>query len=481
MNFDLKGQNEDTEHRGSDDFMRIFSGVLQHLPSSSNISLNILKLAVLLLQRSQSYLHSTQAEMENEPENICHKLGCKKYGAKLCGSCGIACYCSADCQKDDWNTIHIIWCKNKLPHLAIPVFEIDKVLVKVHQHVDRLYEDSKLAAGIAIMERLLSFLELQYGTRVPGRTYRVRKNSDRVDDLPLIKLRFKLSEFYTGVANFDKSLTHSLACRQLLESRTLGCDDKVLRYLCQTEINLCSIYFEKTQLTKAQHHGEEAVTFARKLKGEGHIKCLSDALRGLGDTYGMLGRYSEALELTKESYFLISENFGPERPDAQNLSSQIIEYLVFTGDFSTANEYARLSYDVLVDPRNGVHPEHYTVGIAMSQLAALWVGMPTVPNESLEKGIEAENFARRACVIMLKRYGRDLLGMSRFFKGLGDVLFKKWSFSTETGIFIEHIEQEYRFLSDQNTSSERNRLHKIYVGIIQNPYSKIEDMELFEN
>jgi tetratricopeptide (TPR) repeat protein len=473
----LKGQNEDTERPRNDDFMMLVIDVSQQLVSSSNICLKIPKVGAPHQHRSPLHLHTNQAEMENEPENVCHKLGCKKYGAKLCGSCGVACYCSADCQKDDWNTIHMIWCKNKLPHLAIPIFEIDKVLVKVHQHVDRLYEDSKLTAGIAILERLLSFLELQYGTRVPGRTYRVRKNSDRVDDLPLIKLRFKLSEFYTGVANFDKSLLHSIACRQLLESRTLGCDDKVLRYLCQTEINLCSIYFEKGQLTKAQHHGEEAVTFARKLKGEGHIKCLSDALRGLGDTYGMIGRYSEALELTKESYFLISENFGPERPDAQNLSSQIIEYLVFTGDYSTAHEYARLSYDVLVDPRNGVHPEHYTVGIAMSQLASLWAGMPSVANESEEKGVEAEYFARRACVIMLKRYGRDLLGMSKFFKGLGDVLFKKWSFCAETRIFIEQIEQDYRLVSDQNTSSQRNRLHKIYIGIMQDPYTKIEDIE----
>ena len=413
-------------------------------------------------------------------DDVCHKLGCKKYGAKICGSCGAACYCSVECQRDDWQTIHIIWCKNKLPLVSLPLSEIDKVLVKVHSHVQRLYDDSKLAAGIAIMERLLAFVELQYGARIPGKSYRVRRNSDRVDDLPLIKLRFKLSEFYTGVGNFDKSLLHSIACRELLEPRTLGCDDKVLRYLCQTEINLCSIYFERTQLTKAQHHGEEAVTFARKLKGEGHIKCLSDALRGLGDTFGMLGNYTEALELTKESYFLISENFGPERPDAQNLSSQIIEYLVFTGDFTTADEYARLSYDVLVDPRNGVHPEHYTIGIAMNQLATLWAEMPADPTESEEKGIEAECFARRACVIMLKRYGRDLLGLSKFFKGLGDVLFKKWSFCSETRIFIEQIEQEYRLISDENTLSQRNRLQKIYVGILSNPYSRIDELE-YEN
>ena len=56
----------------------------------------------------------------------CRKNGCSNAGTKYCGACGLACYCTVECQKEDWR-VHKAMCVdvNKLPEKLI---DIDKVL-----------------------------------------------------------------------------------------------------------------------------------------------------------------------------------------------------------------------------------------------------------------------------------------------------------------------------------------------------------------
>ena len=46
------------------------------------------------------------------PPLLCSRLGCKELGrkGKRCGKCLVACYCSLECQREDWPA-HKVLCK----------------------------------------------------------------------------------------------------------------------------------------------------------------------------------------------------------------------------------------------------------------------------------------------------------------------------------------------------------------------------------
>jgi tetratricopeptide (TPR) repeat protein len=232
-------------------------------------------------------------------------------------------------------------------------------------------------------------------------------------------------------------------------------------------------------VTEAKHHGLLGLEYARKYKGDENMKYLFEALRGISDTYGLMGEYEEALEYGKECYLVVSELYITEHSDVQQALSQIVEYYSLLGNYSLAYGYAKFNYETLTDPSSDIHSEHYSIGISMCQIANIWVNIPNEERsaDGLERSVEAENFARKACVIMLNRYGRDLLSLSRFFKTLADVLEKNWSCSEESRMFLELIDIEYRMKSDPSTYFERNRLNLIYENITKSPHIRIENVE----
>ena len=419
---------------------------------------------------------STQSKLK-DMKNLCHNLGCSQLGAKFCGGCGASSYCSVECQKDDWKAIHKICCKDKLPEDLLSLDELDNVLSKIFRHVHQLSDDSKTLVATNIMEKLLTFLEHQFGDQVHGKSYCLRQNGRRIDDFQLFVLRRKLSDFYYRSGCFDEALQHCITCRSMLEPRRKKCEEKTLHHLTQIEVNLSLIYFEKSLLIEAQHHGLLGLDYARRYRGDESMKFLFEALRGISDTLGLMGEYQEALEYGKECYLAVSELYSPEHSDVQQAVSQIVDYYSLTENYSLAYDYARFNYETLVDPRNGINSEHFSIGTSMRQIANIWVNLPTDESEGLERSAEAETFARKACIIMLNRYGRDLLSMSRFFKTMADVLEKKWSYSEESRMFIELIGIEYRMKSDPDTYFERNRLYTVYDAITISPHLRIQNFQ----
>ena len=56
-----------------------------------------------------------------------------------------------------------------------------------------------------VMEKLLIFMERQYGTKVPGKPYR-RRDDCLIDEFFLIGIRLTLGEMYLRIPDLDMAL-----------------------------------------------------------------------------------------------------------------------------------------------------------------------------------------------------------------------------------------------------------------------------------
>ena len=124
----------------------------------------------------------------------CCMVGCGSFGTKSCGACGVASYCSVECQKGDWK-VHKHSCidMKKLPTTFLSVSEINKNIMKIFAQVDRLQSQGKVKETITLLQKYLAFIEHQYGVQVEGTSYWRRSNGDVVDNVILIDIRMRIA------------------------------------------------------------------------------------------------------------------------------------------------------------------------------------------------------------------------------------------------------------------------------------------------
>jgi hypothetical protein len=283
---------------------------------------------------------------------------------------------------------------------------------KVKTQESILEPQGKVKEYIVAMERYLAFFEHQYGVQVEGTWYCKRSNGDRVDNLPLITIRLSVARKYHMVGDQENMLMHAKKARQMLEHRDKS-DSSILSYLAQCEFMVSSSYSAKRQLDFAALHCEQSLMFARLIKGEKRLNNEYHALNLLAIIRQKQSRLLEAIDLAEQSYILISGAYGPVHPDVQEAASELIYCLIANCDYSRADDYARMNYENLTDPRNGMDQKGPEVAICMMQIADVWSKKAPTNDEEATFALaeEAEDMARKSCsiicmspAVMIERY-----------------------------------------------------------------------------
>jgi hypothetical protein len=131
--------------------------------------------------------------------DVCFNGNCVEVGKKFCAACRYACYCSADCQKQDWKAIHKKSCMKSRQFL--PIDEVSRIIKKSVDHAIKCKAMDKNEQSIKILEDILVFAEHQYGEPVSGQCFRTRENGDRIDNwkvvtMPLCIILMHLTDLY---------------------------------------------------------------------------------------------------------------------------------------------------------------------------------------------------------------------------------------------------------------------------------------------
>ena len=310
--------------------------------------------------------------------DLCHQHGCGNRQTKACSACGDAYYCCINCQKKDWK-VHKLLCVDmaKLTKSILGVEEVNKLVIKISDRAETLGGEKKIAKAIRVLEKCLIFVQYQYGPHVPGKSYCIRPNGDRVDNLTVCSIRVILTHFYERslIATKKKPLvlSNAIEARQLLVLRRNEGKDLELPLLVQCELSLGFFYTRNGPLEKAAYHCEESLNAAKEYRGLEKVSYISQSLIYLSRVRLKQDRSSDALQLAEDAYIMLSENNGPVHPSVQVAGGQIIQCLMALKEYSRADNYARINYENLIDPLNGIDFQSEAVSDGMKQLAMIWV------------------------------------------------------------------------------------------------------------
>jgi hypothetical protein len=228
----------------------------------------------------------------------CARAGCLKTGTKRCSICLREAYCSSDCQKEDWKS-HKLICKIvKTLSCELKPFSEVGPLVEVTK------ENAKVQKSARILGHLISYIEFQFGNRIPRKSYRER-NGDRVSNyiveinllVPIykrliealnednkgseliqinsvfphvIKLLEILQPWSTVLDSDPTTLKENLnlsSGQQRVISGSVTAQDQIamiLRCLSTTESQLGNIYQCRYQYKLAEDHCERSIAYAKR-------------------------------------------------------------------------------------------------------------------------------------------------------------------------------------------------------------------------
>lgn len=271
----------------------------------------------------------------------CARSGCINIGVNRCSVCLREPYCSGDCQKADWK-LHKLICKclKKLSLQIQPYHEVYRVIT---EREEKITGDNKLDARVLL--HLISYAEYQYGERVPGRSYRERGNSERVDNwevelVVLIELHRILIEVYKSdkslnrILNDNLRLPHQEKILDLLKPWSINLNVNSTSQICNLDIdqinhilkmqsnaerNIAFIHTNRTHFDLAESYCQMAISHARLYQGEEVVKIdlLFIALRTFSELRNSQGLYSDAVEHAREAYDCVAITYNPVHPKVQ--------------------------------------------------------------------------------------------------------------------------------------------------------------------
>ena len=382
----------------------------------------------------------------------CHRLGCKKSGTKFCGACRDARYCSIQCQRADWK-VHKLKCVKKLINDFLHVDTVSQLIKKSFDKAISLKAQRREDEAIEELENSILFANNQFGCRIHGETHRIRGNGDRVDDwqvmtMPICLQLVQLTSLYIdqgASGSLDRALIHAVEARELVEpyraSIEYGELDYVSTLFSRIESHLADIHMENSNFIDAEHHCMESLAFARKSRSVDRPACMFEGLRKFGILRRQQQRLGDALSFCEEAYIVVSRAYGPVHPLVQDASAELIETLILLQEYSQAEAYSRITYESLIDPRNGIDPESESVARGMQQLASLCFNMAHDGHECASDLInEAEELSRKACCIIENlNNGFSSSNLAICLETLGQVLVGKKNFTEETKGLFERI------------------------------------------
>lgn len=368
---------------------------------------------------------------------LCSKQGCDCFGTKSCGACRVASYCSVDCQKGDWK-VHKLCCVdiNKLPTTYLTGPQIDKIMAKINGQIDI---SNGIEQTISTIKKLLSFLDHQYGVQVEGTQYSRRGNGDRIDSSLLLSYRLLIARLHDG----DGKLFYAMEARNMAEHRDKSLES-TLQILSESEKLICSAHTQNEQYELAEQHIEQSLIFARLMKGEDRIPTESQAVDAFATLRCKQERVPEANSLWEQSYILVSEAYGPVHPDVQEAALVLISSLVQSGNLSLAEDYCRMNYENLIDPklRSSEEQENYQVCLGRMQLAEIWL-KKTDEDMASEAAValaeEAEDMMRKSCVMAERLYELDPDVQIHHWQLFCRILIKRGKYNDEGRAVLEKL------------------------------------------
>ena len=111
------------------------------------------------------------------------------------------------------------------------------------------------------------------------------------------------------------------------------------------------------RLEEADRHLEECVVFAKLMKGEDQVQLEYQAMMAFAMLRGLQNRHPEAIKMSEKAYILASDKYGPMHPDVQRTVTRLIEQLLHAEEYSRADDFGRINYENLIDPKYGFDQE----------------------------------------------------------------------------------------------------------------------------
>jgi tetratricopeptide (TPR) repeat protein len=306
----------------------------------------------------------------------CARPGCVKVGRRKCSACNNsnASYCSPECQKLDWK-VHKIICPSMKngDQLVLSVKEATSTICK-------LLEEAKLKEGtqseIRILEYSLSFGEYQLH-RNENETCLVggNRNENWVIEIDnLCNLCMNLAESYKIMAAkmamndrcvdvskkaiyyFEKSLPILERWRVQLASKTTDGWAKmklniIYTYLSRVERLLGGVHLSLCHYDIAGSRFEKALSYGKLVViGDERTELVHEALIDIGINLELQLKFKEVLVLYEEAYNLAAIAYSLDHHLVLRAAYFVIEILLKTEEYETAERYARICYECRTKP-----------------------------------------------------------------------------------------------------------------------------------
>jgi MYND finger len=375
-------------------------------------------------------LHITKYEIKmSQP---CKRPNCTGLGTSHCRACQNVFYCSVGCQHAHWKD-HKITCGKEL----LSESELSKFLMDAMDKARGLDPEDDKVKFVKYLKATLLFAEYQFGDRVPNESYRRRKDGVILkEDWDIFILRDMLTEFYINehtATSFDVALGYATETREQLEMRKSNAEnpEKFFYLIFRVNSQLDCILALTLRFDECLHYAQEALTAARLCghDDENNKKpsCLVQALQMMATaTAG-----EEGVKFAEEAYILVSEKHGPVHPYVQEAAASLISIYLGAGNFVDAERFARINYESLIDPNNGVNLKSQNFADGKLTLAKVWFKTPADQRiGGPEAAEEAETLAREACnirenITSVKPFYRNKLGLSMTLEFLADLMLER--------------------------------------------------------
>ena len=343
-------------------------------------------------------------------EGICIVSSCGRPASKCCGSCGLVRYCSVECQKEDWKKIHKKKeCVNmkKLASVNLTEEEISDVADRISCICGRHSEIGEAKSSIDIQKECLDFVRDRLARLICDDSRSLTGDGVRLNHLIICRLLVDLGTAYFGInldmASSSETDSHCISymseARELLKQRidTEIKESEIWELLLICDRSVFYLYIQMGQWEKAKHHCVECVATARQCNVPDQVDYLITALRMLSDCVRRECSFPEALALAEESYILASKHYSPAHKTVLEASSELIECLIATKDYSTADTYCRMNFANIIDPINAGEYEDKDGIDIMNQLVSIWLLKEPDEDEIVEKALadEAVDLSRK--------------------------------------------------------------------------------------
>ena len=155
-------------------------------------------------------------------EGKCIVSSCGKAASKCCGSCGLARYCSVECQKEDWKKVHK---KNecvsmkKYSSVSLTEEEVNLVVQKITNISDRLLANGEHERSIDVNKECLNFARDRLGRLDCNDSHSMIGDHVKLNSIAICHLLFILGHVYYNMPRSSETDNHAIS--YISEARVL--------------------------------------------------------------------------------------------------------------------------------------------------------------------------------------------------------------------------------------------------------------------